>query len=209
MPTAFEGTFEWVRTVTSSSCFYVKEQIIYHTIDVSQGGVDNQDIVIVTSGTLTEDSGGGWSGGTPQNPYLINGTVTDGSGTAQADEIVRAHNKTTREFITTKTNDAGFYVIDCANFPSGYQNGDIIELTAGLADRVYRATLRAIFSGGSEGLDIMFQLSADGGRSWEDVSVDKEHVFSETGADLRWRAAGVGDVGLYLSEVRVEYDTTQ
>ena len=194
--------FGFISIVTSSSAFYVKEQIVYHTIDTSQGGSDNNDIVIVTDGDLVENGGGG---GNILTPYQIMGTVFSLAGTALADEIVKAYNKTTKELITARTDDDGFYIIECANFPSGFSNGDVIELTAGVADRAYKATLRAVHTG-EEGFTIGFQMCADG-FTWEDVTVDSEHTFAESGADLRWRAVGVKEGGVYLTEVRIEYDT--
>lgn len=201
-----EAIFEFPTKVTSSSVFYIKEQIIYHTIDTTKGGDDTNNITIITSGTLSTSSGG-YTGTVPQNPYLLSGFVYNVDGAIQANETVRAYNKTNKEFITVTTNSDGYYIIDCANFPSGFANADVIELTAGLATRAYRATIDSDtnFTGGSEPESIRFQLSADGGRNWQDALVGEEVTFIQNGADLRWRAIANKDVRLI--HVRINYDT--
>jgi hypothetical protein len=66
-------------------------------------------------------------------PYAISGHVYDTDGTtAIQGAVVSAKNVNNNEFLPNTahdvTNSAGEYTIDCANFPSGYTDGDVIEL---------------------------------------------------------------------------------
>lgn len=66
----------------------------------------------------------------PANPYLpypIYGRLT---GTGASSCTVYAKNRTTGETINVTPNSSGEYAFDCANFPSGYSNGDIINIEA-------------------------------------------------------------------------------
>ena len=51
---------------------------------------------------------------------------------------------------------------------------------------LWKATLTA--NDTLNGQTITYQLSADGGVHWEDVTLGVEHIFTNTGNDLRWRA---------------------
>lgn len=60
-------------------------------------------------------------------PWIIKGTL---SGTSYANCPVYAYNATTGETISTTSDSNGHYIINCADFPSGYTNGDVIHLMA-------------------------------------------------------------------------------
>jgi len=60
-------------------------------------------------------------------PLIIYGTVTE-SSTGVDTITVKARNETTNDTITTTTNASGQYVLDAANFTSGYAEGDQITV---------------------------------------------------------------------------------
>jgi len=61
-------------------------------------------------------------------PYPIFGTVSQ-NGSAQAGLSVNVKNEATGESETVTTNEYGEYLVDLANFPSGYSDGDSITVT--------------------------------------------------------------------------------
>ncbi len=59
---------------------------------------------------------------------------------------------------------------------------------------------------------ISFQLSNDGGRTWEDVSPNQDHIFNSTGKNLRWRAflsTNDQDFTPYLDSLKIIYRYAQ
>jgi len=83
-------------------------------IDTSQGGT-LLDIIL-------ED------GGNPiQDPYPLDGYVKFANGTKVAGANITFTNQRTGEVIYDTSSDSGWYSDDAANFPSGYQNGDVIR----------------------------------------------------------------------------------
>lgn len=76
----------------------------------------------------------------PQTPYPIYGYITDGSGKSLSGVTVRVKNTTTDEYEDISTTTDGSYLSDLANLPSGYNNGDGIEVTA------YSSTRTAVVS---------------------------------------------------------------
>lgn len=67
---------------------------------------------------------------------------------------------------------------------------------------VTKATMMSVVSSGSI-VDLVFNLSADGGSNWESVTDSTEHVFSASGIDLRFKMTASGDV--VVSDVQVSY----
>lgn len=65
------------------------------------------------------------------------------------------------------------------------------------------ATMQTTVYSGSI-LDLVFQLSNDGGATWEDVTDSTEHVFSASGIDLRAKAVASADV--IISDFQVSYE---
>jgi len=62
----------------------------------------------------------------PQNPYLISGYL-QGASSGVTVRAINAENGETQE---TLTESDGSYIIDCANFDSGYVNGNTIFITS-------------------------------------------------------------------------------
>ena len=52
-----------------------------------------------------------------------------------------------------------------------------------------------------------YLLSADGGTNWEQVTNGVEHVFANTGTDLKFRIIGVGTGGAntYIDYLEIKY----
>jgi len=48
-----------------------------------------------------------------------------------------------------------------------------------------------------------FYLSADGGANWEEVTPNVNHVFTNSGTDLRWKITGSGP--FRVTKVTVDY----
>ncbi|MFA7663135.1 MAG: fibronectin type III domain-containing protein, partial [Patescibacteria group bacterium] len=60
------------------------------------------------------------------------------------------------------------------------------------------------------GTSITYYLSADGGTNWEEVTSGAEHVFVETGSDLRWKAileTTDSSKTSAISEIAISYST--
>lgn len=57
------------------------------------------------------------------------------------------------------------------------------------------------------GTSIAFQLSANGGTNWENVTSGEAHAFTNTGSDLRWRATltGTSTATPVITQVQVAY----
>ena len=62
-------------------------------------------------------------------PYIIFGRATDRNGTALSGVTVSLYNENSGETITTITDASGDYVFDCANFPSGWADGDVLTIS--------------------------------------------------------------------------------
>lgn len=60
----------------------------------------------------------------PQNPHPLYGTAR---GVASGVTLT-AVNRRSNETQTVQTEAGGVYLVDCANFANGYQDGDMIEL---------------------------------------------------------------------------------
>ena len=59
---------------------------------------------------------------------------------------------------------------------------------------------------------ISFQLSNDGGRTWEDVQPSQDHIFNSTGKNLRWRAflsTNDPDFTPYIDRLKILYRYAQ
>ena len=67
------------------------------------------------------------------SPYPVSGYIYESDGsTALENAVVTARNVRTGEFLSLKSvsNSAGEYIIDLANFSSGYNNGDLVRIYA-------------------------------------------------------------------------------
>ena len=65
----------------------------------------------------------------PQFPYPVYGTVTI-YGTPQVGTTVVVRNITKNEEFSKQTDANGFYLVDLADLPTDYENGDTIRVTA-------------------------------------------------------------------------------
>ena len=74
------------------------------------------------------------------SPYPISGIITDSDSSVLASLIVSVMNVTTGETQDVTTNASGQYLVDCANFSSGYTVGDVISIW-GSSARMYKEEL--------------------------------------------------------------------
>jgi len=65
-----------------------------------------------------------------QDPYAVNGVVTDKSGNPVAGAVVEVKNLRTEQVLTTTTNEHGEYIVSLNSMSSGYQSGDDVKVTA-------------------------------------------------------------------------------
>ena len=64
----------------------------------------------------------------PAEPYLIFGPATDVSGNPISGRVIELVNENSGEVLTFVSNAQGEYQFDANNFPSGWQNGDVLTL---------------------------------------------------------------------------------
>lgn len=67
--------------------------------------------------------------------------------------------------------------------------------------KLVRATVRATTTG-----DVIFYLSPDGGSNWESVTNNTVHNFTNSGAELRWRAVGIAPATITYLEIEYEIE---
>ena len=98
----------------------------------------------------------------PLLPHILYGRFTDRNGTAVGGATITAKNLASNETITIITDVNGDFILDCANFPNGYVNGDTVELL------------------GASSATINFEIyfSVDGGNTWIQVNNDEETALS-------------------------------
>lgn len=104
-----------------------------------------------------------------QTPYIIYGRATDRSGAVITGEVVTLRNENSGEEITFVTDANGDYVFDCANFPSGWADGDILALS----------------TGGIDEDDFEFYVSHNGGLSWYQVDNKESYSFDINGLKIK------------------------
>ena len=81
-----------------------------------------------------------------QDPYPLNGYVTDVLGANIEGANISFTNINNGETIYINTYSDGYYVIDCGYFTSGYSNGDIIQYNAEYNDSINSTFLYTINS---------------------------------------------------------------
>ena len=96
-----------------------------------------------------------------QTPYIVFGKATDRNGNNIANTVVTLKNENSGEEITFTTDANGDYVFDCANFPSGWADGDRLTL----------------FIAGIDKDDFEFYASHNGGLSWYQVLNETDYTF--------------------------------
>lgn len=82
----------------------------------------------------------------PASPYQIYGVVDDTDNSTPLESVnMVAYNVTTGEELTTTTDSNGEYLFDLANLTSSYSSGDVIFISAYIANKSvdYRTTASA------------------------------------------------------------------
>ena len=78
------------------------------------------------------------------SPYPLDGIIYESNGTTAVVSLtVSVMNVSTGETQTITTNSSGQYLVECANFTSGYTNGDVISIWASYG-RYYKEELHTI-----------------------------------------------------------------
>lgn len=92
------------------------------------------------------------------------------------------------------------------NISSSYNPNSVLQsLTVdSVTETITAATLTAtqLLSGGTAS----YEMTANGGLNWEAVTSGVEHVFTNTGSDLRWRVTlGMGPLSPSVATVAIDY----
>ena len=95
----------------------------------------------------------------PSTPFVVYGYVYYTNGTPVSNALVNVTNARTGEWITNYTTSDGYYQIDLANLPSGYQDGDTIYINASKNGLFGSNNTIANSSSGSAQVDIYLQSS--------------------------------------------------
>jgi hypothetical protein len=99
----------------------------------------------------------------PFTPYIIAIKVYDSDDSVVEGVAVTLVNETTGEsLVSGVTNSSGETIVDCANFVSGYSDGDFVQLTAGGTGTVGRLLRFKVVSNAAfvqvDGLDINYEV---------------------------------------------------
>lgn len=74
----------------------------------------------------------------PILPYPISGTILDVNSVAIENAIVEVYNLRNAEFISTKTDSSGGYIVDLANLTSDYVDNDLILVRAYKGGKLFK-----------------------------------------------------------------------
>jgi hypothetical protein len=101
-----------------------------------------------------------------QNPYPMDGYVTDNAGATVSGATVTFTNQNTGEAIYDDTQASGWYSNDAGNFPSGYHDGNVIQYCAVFGEYTNTTTHTIDIPAGSHTmnitLDVILDSDADG-----------------------------------------------
>ncbi|MHA1243723.1 MAG: LVIVD repeat-containing protein [Candidatus Heimdallarchaeota archaeon] len=175
-------------------------------------------IAMTYPGWVTTTSWGVWSFGTNVLSAELNNGVAfyDTSDVYSITEISRYPYATAALQITTNgdytfiANQSSLVILRHflsagATFIPGTSFAQSLEVDT-VGEIINRATLDAIdyIPAGSS---IDYFMTADGGTHWEAVTPGVEHIFANSGNDLRWRAeiTGPEDRSSHLYEITIEY----
>ncbi len=149
--------------------------------------------------------------GSVYDPYPIYGYVRDYLGNAMADVNVTVTDSDTGESLMTVTNILGQYSVDLSSLPSGYSDGDFIELTTSNPSGGYNSTYVDIGLGGEQ-VDIIFNASdttapahANESPPNNGTSGNSTPVISVDVTDLQ-SGVNASTIRLYIQGFSVMYD---
>lgn len=163
----------------------------------------------------TSTYGDSWIVGSSTNGIVGTNTGTQGGGqqvvggSGRVEAVVRvvSPNNIFRErFRHDRFEDTGTTTADWADTVGTivFTTGEIAQSLSIFLNNftLTKATMIATASSGDVS-DLAFQLSADGGSNWENITLGTEHTFTNTGNDLRFKITASGSVT--LTNVQIEY----
>lgn len=176
------------------------------------------ETVIVEEGPThiqTRTLGNAWIVGTATNGIVGINTGTVGGGqqvvggsgrVLTLKTVVNPNNIFREHFSTNYFEDTGTTTADWADTEGelNLTNGEIAQSNeiAYATGTITSAKIIATASAGDIS-DLAFQLTADGGSNWENVTHATEHTFTNTGTDLRFKITASGNVT--ITKVTVSY----
>jgi len=120
--------------------------------------------------------------------------------------VFNSNNTFIDHFTTTNFKNASATSADWAVSAEelSFTNGEVAESSEVVyqVGTIASAKISVTLSSGAV-TDLAFELTADGGSNWESVSHNTNHVFTNTGNDLRFKITASGTV--VVSQVNVEY----
>lgn len=173
--------------------------------------------VETTEKVYTEVIGESWIVGSSTNGLVGTNTGTQGGGqqvvggsgrTETLRRVQSPNNVFNERFQYSTFEDTDTTTADWNDGSSGLlemtntEIGQSLSIAYGIGT-VYTATMRCEFSSGDSG-DVTCYLSADGGSNFEEVTLDTEHTFTNTGTDLRFKIVASDTVDVSL--VRISYN---
>jgi len=107
-------------------------------------------------------------------------------------QVISPNNRAVERFTTTNFEDTGSTTADWADTEGTcvFTSGEIAQSLTFAADGTtwLKATLTI-----DDATNLTLQMSADGGSNWENVTNGTEHVFTNTGTDLRFKLTASGN----------------
>lgn len=177
----------------------------------------NEKVQLEEQATVIEDNtyGNAWIVGSSTNGLVGTNTGTDGggqqvvggSGRTRTTLAVLNPNNTFRErFVDTTFENSGSTTADWADTAGqiAFTNTEVaVSNEVALANgTISTATITATLSSGVI-TDLAFELTANGGSNWENVTHATQHNFTNTGTDLRFRITASGTV--VVTFLKIQY----
>ena len=92
---------------------------------------------------------------------------------------------------------------DTSNHRWTFTSGQILQTKSIFkndTETITKATLKILSSNITNSSNLTFYLSADGGSSWEEVTNNEEHSFTNTGTDLRLKIVASGNAQIDIED---------
>jgi len=129
----------------------------------------------------------------------------DNRGTEVIQRIIHPDNKYTEEFIDDDFKDTSNTTATWGSGEITFSSGQVAQsLTfAKNAETYTKATMTVTKSSGT----FTYEMSADGGSHWENVTSGTEHTFTNSGTEIKWRITESGASTGTVTKVVIEFST--